>query len=1289
MRPHLFDKALNQFLLLDSGAQISACPPEPGDKVDPSMTLKAANGSKMRCYGTKKLTVRINRKEYSIQAIKTDVKSPILGWNFVKSHKLGFEWNEWGDVCITDKKAGISSVLKYKALPHGQSGLSAINVKGFKSASSASELQFELACMESLTPETKTTDDKVENDINKMPDSQYKALLNKFPDLLTLHFEEEFTKNGVQHRILTGDAKLTKAPKRHMLPGSPREVAAKQAFKKLIDLGIVEPVNKTDPNNWVSPIHFVPKPGGGLRPVGDYRDLNSKTELDQYPLPNVRSFTQEVRGATIFSKVDLCKAFHQIMIDKRDRWKTCVATPWGLFNFKRLSMGLKNSGQSFQRLIENVLQGLPDVFVYLDDILIFSKTEADHMRTLEELFCRLSKAGMTLSLDKCEFGKAKLDYLGYTISSEGISPIEKKTEAIQNYPVPEKPKQLLAFLGALNYYRASLPNLPPDKAHGYARTPAEILAPLYHLATSDIKPTSFKAVWNGNPKVQSAFREAKQLLRRAVTLNYPDPEAPIALSTDASKFALGASLDQLVDGVWRPLGFWSKALKPTQQNYSTYRRELMAIMYSMRYFNDMFYGRNLTVFCDHKPIIGTFKSQELQSHDPIALNAIREIGMFTSDIRHKEGKSLVIPDWLSRPAGCPIGRAYRVETENDFETDNVEFKLPLKGKIVPGTLRSTTASTTPSGEIAETTAPSRDSFSSSKNGHTATSGGGKLQPAAPSSGEIARSITPSSGHSSGYLPSDKIPAYLSPDQTIAALEQVALQVLSPQAIRESQKQCPNVQAHRQGNMPRNVTVSDVEILGTTLFCEVSDKNNPRPLLPKEHRDTVVNLLHHADHPGAKETIKRVAQDYYWPGLRKDIKNFVKTCHPCQLAKQSRTVNPGVGEFQVPDERFSVVHLDIVGPLPKSHDGYRYLLTCFDRTSRWLEAYPLQQGSASEVASAFLQWISRFGVCDRAISDNGNAFIARLFQDIMKNFNIEVTFTPAYHAATNGAIERQHQTIKNSLKAALVDMGNEHKDQWTRALPWVLLGKRVQYQPFLDASSAQLVLGKSLKMPGQLLREPGPPLNTVETRALLDQLYKLHDRPGIPTSTKVSNLDISATNNATHVYIKVDKPESLCPKFEGPYPIHSRPSRSTITVVLGKKKDGELRLATYHWSSAKIAHLREGFVEAQRPSLGRPLKNPQSTALNSSSEHKLNTNSSVHLQATDRGDITGSTDNRQQRVASRPIRSLLENNDRPITSASVGNAQPADFQTAKSVPPRPARSTRNKNPSYVSALKSDK
>ena len=489
-------------------------------------------------------------------------------------------------------------------------------------------------------------------------------------------------------------------------------------------------------------------------------------------------------------------------------------------------MGLKNSGQSFQRLIENVLKGLPDVFVYLDDILIFSKSEADHMKTLEELFCRLTKAGLTLSLDKCEFGKNKLDYLGYTISKEGICPIEKKTEAIQNYPIPEKPKQLLAFLGALNYYRASLPNLPPNKTYNYARTPAEVLAPLYHIATADIKPTEFKKVWEGNPGLLHSFNDAKLLLRRAVTLNYPNPQAPISLSTDASKFALGASLDQLIDGVWRPLGFWSKALKPTQQNYSTYRRELMAIMYAMRYFNEMFYGRDLTVFCDHKPIIGTFKSQELQSHDPIALNAIREIGMFTSDIRHKEGRLLTVPDLLSRPAGCPVGRAYRIESENDFENDNFQFKVSgsAKGIIKPDSVRQNPSG----GENYQSSAPPSGQFSPS---------GENFQAESPLSNQNQTSIktttTTPSGHSNNTTapptaPSHKPPKYISPEVTLAALEQVALQILSPESIHTEQESCPDVMAHRQGNMPRNVKVADVEMLGTTLFCEISDKKTLGP-----------------------------------------------------------------------------------------------------------------------------------------------------------------------------------------------------------------------------------------------------------------------------------------------------------------------------------------------------------------------------------------------------------------------------------------------------------------------------
>ena len=166
------------------------------------------------------------------------------------------------------------------------------------------------------------------------------------------------------------------------------------------------------------------------------------------------------------------------------------------------------------------------------------------------------------------------------------------------------------------------------------------------------------------------------------------------------------------------------------------------------------------------------------------------------------------------------------------------------------------------------------------------------------------------------------------------------------------------------------------------------------------------------------------------------------------------------------------------------------------------------------------------------------------------------------------------------------MGNKHRDQWMRALPWVMLGRRVAFQPSLDASSAQMVLGMSPRIPGQLLGHPGPPLNKVQLRGLLDQLYKLHDKPPMPMSGKREKFDISHTENATHVYVKVDNPQSLCPKFEGPYEIYSRPSRSQVELKVGLFKDGTPRLLKLHWSSCKIAHLRDGAQAASRPMLGR-------------------------------------------------------------------------------------------------------
>ena len=168
-----------------------------------------------------------------------------------------------------------------------------------------------------------------------------------------------------------------------------------------------------------------------------------------------------------------------------------------------------------------------------------------------------------------------------------------------------------------------------------------------------------------NAVIQNAFADAKKLLSKAVTLNYPIPSAPLALSTDASKACLGASLDQWVDGKWTPLGFWSKSLQPQQQLYSTFRRELLSIKYAVRHFIKEINGRNLVVYTDHLPILGSWKNPNLQSHNVVAMNALNEISQWVSDIRHRPGQDLVVPDLLSRPFSPSL--AHQVHNSDDPE----------------------------------------------------------------------------------------------------------------------------------------------------------------------------------------------------------------------------------------------------------------------------------------------------------------------------------------------------------------------------------------------------------------------------------------------------------------------------------------------------------------------------------------------------------------------------------------------------------------------------------------------
>ena len=206
-------------------------------------------------------------------------------------------------------------------------------------------------------------------------------------------------------------------------------------------------------SSYASPLHLVPKPGStDFRICVDYRRLNGSTIRDRYLILHIHDFASGLQGATIFSKIDLAKAYHQIPVAPGDIPKTAVTTPFGLYEFIKMPFGLRNAAQTFQRLTDEVLQGLPFVYAYIDDILIASKDTTSYKQHLNEVLRRLANYGFQINLDKCVFGSTHIDFLGHYTDANGIAPLPEKIKAIQEFSVPTIIRQLRWFIGMINFY---------------------------------------------------------------------------------------------------------------------------------------------------------------------------------------------------------------------------------------------------------------------------------------------------------------------------------------------------------------------------------------------------------------------------------------------------------------------------------------------------------------------------------------------------------------------------------------------------------------------------------------------------------------------------------------------------------------------------------------------------------------------------------------------------------------------------------------------------------------------
>ncbi|CAF1515164.1 unnamed protein product [Adineta ricciae] len=362
--------------------------------------------------------------------------------------------------------------------------------------------------------------------------------------------------------------------------------AIRDEIQRNLSAGIIEPIDISD---WAAPIVPVKKPNGKIRICGDYKvTLNPQMMIDQYPIPTIDELLARLDNGVKFTKLDLSDAYLQIELDEDSKKLVVINTPIGLFRYNRMPFGIANAPAIFQKLIDQIITGIPNTVAYLDDILITWKTTADHLQTLDTVLARLADFGLTCNPSKCSFFKDEVNYLGFIIDQHGRRPDPTRVDAIVRMPVPQNIKQLEAFIGKVNYYGNFIENFSAK------------CKVLNTLRQSDV-------TWHWSTQCQQAFESLLNEISSATLLVHFDKKLPLILSTDASQYGIGAVLaHRYSDNSERPIAHASRTLTKAEQNYSQTEKEALSIVYGIKKFHQYLAGRYFELVTDHKPLLSIF-----------------------------------------------------------------------------------------------------------------------------------------------------------------------------------------------------------------------------------------------------------------------------------------------------------------------------------------------------------------------------------------------------------------------------------------------------------------------------------------------------------------------------------------------------------------------------------------------------------------------------------------------------------------------------------------------------------
>ncbi|GJV54374.1 putative nucleotidyltransferase, ribonuclease H [Tanacetum coccineum] len=420
--------------------------------------------------------------------------------------------------------------------------------------------------------------------------------------------------------LIPGAEPISKAPYR-MAPVELKEL--KEQLQEMLENGFIRP----SVSPWGAPVLFVKKKDGSMRLCIDYRELNRITIRNRYPLPRIDDLFDQLQGAKYFSKIDLRSGYHQLRVREQDISKTAFRTRYGHYEFLVMPFGLTNAPAVFMDLMNRIFHEYLDKFVivFIDDILVYSKSEEEHERHLRIVLEILRQKKLYAKFSKCEFWLQQVAFLGHIVSADGIIMDPSKVEAITKWPRPTTVTEVRSFLGLAGYYRRFV--------EGFSR----LALPLTQLMRK-----GEKFVWTDER--QESFEELKRRLVSAPILTLPSGSGGFQIYSDASKKGLGCVLMQH----GKVIAYASRQLKPYEVNYPTHDLELAAVVFALKIWRHYLYGEACDIFTDHKSLKYIFTQRELNMRQRRWLELLKD---YDTNIQYHPGKANVVADALSRKSG--------------------------------------------------------------------------------------------------------------------------------------------------------------------------------------------------------------------------------------------------------------------------------------------------------------------------------------------------------------------------------------------------------------------------------------------------------------------------------------------------------------------------------------------------------------------------------------------------------------------------------------------------------------